>query len=394
MDTFPPVPSPFTPRLPHRPLPPATTTNTIGLLTTHLLPSLTLHTSLSLVAYSAGRFTNRLDSKDLLWPSSLLVNAWYHGIVHPYMFGRAKGVWECLRDMGYSQKLILGGVSVWGVRLFVKVFMKVKGRRRDDGRYEKYRVEAARTVKEGGDGEVEREMWNKAFLGIFLPEAVVQSFVSLGWSVLRYSRRVVGSPMTGAATVTGTEGLSSIPVVEGVVTGGGGGLERWRGYMHMIAIATFAAGLALEMIADSQLKRGKRRRNEDGGMFDGLVRDGVWSIVRHPNYLGDFLVHLSFPLLALADGIFNPVMFLGPVTNYIFLRFIGGDKETEEYQMEKYEKENPKKYQELLEWKKQKNSFWPGWRELGNPWTWAIVGIGAVAAGVEWFAGSPWRVKF
>lgn len=79
-------------------------------------------------------------------------------------------------------------------------------------------------------------------------------------------------------------------------------------------------------------------------------------------------------------------MFLGPVSNYAFLRFIGGDKENEEYQMEKYKHESPQKYRDLLEWKAQKNSFWPGWREAGNVWTWALVAIGGVAAGAEYAA--------
>ncbi|EPS43466.1 hypothetical protein H072_2512 [Dactylellina haptotyla CBS 200.50] len=367
--------SPFTPRLPHPPLPPLTTTNTLGILSSHLLPSLAVHTTLSLAAYSAGRFTNRLDAKDLLWPSAFVVNAWYHGVVSPYMVGRAKGgVWECIRDMGYAQRLLLGGVTVWGIRLFDKVFWRIKGRCGDDGRYQRYRDEvrkrkegelldtvekgelAAATEEQKGvdDGEVEREMWNKAFLGIFLPEAVVQSFVSLGWTAVRYS-----GPINAVGTLD----------------------ERWRKMVHGIAVAMFTAGLALEAIADSQLQRGRRRREEGG-----LVRDGVWSIVRHPNYLGDFLVHLSFPLMALADGVFNPAMFLGPVCNYVFLRFVAGDKENDRYQMDKYARESPSKYEELLEWKAQKNSFWPGWREVANGWTWAVVGIGAVAAGAEWAA--------
>ncbi|KAF3904728.1 hypothetical protein ABW20_dc0100603 [Dactylellina cionopaga] len=362
---FPPPSSPFTPRLSHPPLPPLTTTNTLGILTTHLLPSLTLHTSLSLAAYTAGRFTNRLDAKDLLWPSAFVANAWYHGVVSPYVIGRGKeGVWECIREMGYAQKLVLGGVTVWGVRLFWKVFWRVKGRTGDDGRYERYREDIRRRKRDEkkseeeeekgvvmavDEGEVEREMWNKAFAGIFLPEAIVQSLVSLGWSAVRYSAPII----------------SRTPD------------EKWMEILHDVAIATFTAGLALEILADSQLQKGKRKDGE------GLVREGVWSIVRHPNYLGDFLVHLSFPLMALADGVFNPAMIVGPLSNYLFLRLVGGDKENEQYQMAKYVRESERKHGELLEWKEKKNSFWPGWREAANPWTWAVISAGALGAGVE-----------
>ncbi|EGX46543.1 hypothetical protein AOL_s00109g115 [Orbilia oligospora ATCC 24927] len=354
--------SPFSPRLPHPPLPTSTTTNTLGILSSHIFPSLTLHTTLSLAAYSAGRFTNRLDAKDLLWPSAFVGNVWYHGVVWPYMSGRGRGVWEFIREMGYGNKLILGGVTVWGCRLFWKVFWRVKGRERDDGRYERYR-EVIRRKKGKGDlekavvideGEVEREMWNKAFLGIFLPEAVVQSFVSLGWSGVGYSRSYGSFNHPDQGSIGDT---------------------KW---VHGIAVGVFAAGLALEVLADSQLGRSKKKKGK-------IVRDGVWSIVRHPNYLGDFLVHLSFPLMALADGVFNPIMFIGPIANYIFLRFIGGDKENEQYQMEKYKKEGAEKYEEYKEWKAEKNSFWPGIREVGNLWTWVVVGIGGLAAAGEFY---------
>ncbi|KAK6512761.1 hypothetical protein TWF506_008928 [Arthrobotrys conoides] len=364
-------PSPFSRRLPHPPLPASTTTNTLGILSSHLFPSLTLHTTLSLAAYSAGRFTNRLDAKDLLWPSAFVGNVWYHGVVWPYMSGgRGRGgVWEFIREMGYGNKLILAGVTVWGCRLFWKVFWRVKGRERDDGRYERYREEVRRRRrrrrhedkgKEKGDGmvmvmvvdegEVGREMWNKAFLGVFLPEAVVQSFVSLGWCGVGYSRSVS---------------------VQGCY------YSKW--VVHGIAVGVFVAGLALEVLADSQLGRYKKKDRE------GIVRNGVWSIVRHPNYLGDFLVHLSFPLMALADGVFNPIMFMGPIANYIFLRFIGGDKENEQYQIEKYQKESVRKYEEYKQWKAEKNSFWPGIREVGNVWTWVVLGIGGLAAMGEFY---------
>ncbi|KAK6507442.1 hypothetical protein TWF481_005874 [Arthrobotrys musiformis] len=368
MDFHPPN-SPFTTRrLAHPPLPPSTTTNTLGILSSHLFPSLTLHTTLSLAAYTAGRFTDRLDSKDLLWPSAFVGNVWYHGVVWPYMTGRG-GAWEVLCQMGYGNRLILTGVTVWGCRLFWKVFWRVKGRERDDGRYERYR-EVVRVQKGKGDlekavevdeGEVGREMWNSAFFGIFLPEAFVQTFVSLGWCGVGYSAPYYHD------------------FESGVWVGLDGGGEGWRGWVHGVAIGVFAAGLALEVLADSQLGRGKK---VDKGK---IVRGGVWSIVRHPNYLGDFLVHLSFPLMALADGVFNPIMFVGPIANYIFLRFIAGDKENERYQMKKYEKESAEKYEEYKQWKREKNSFWPGFGEVGNLWTWVVISIGGAAAVGEFY---------
>lgn len=227
--------------------------------------------------------------------------------------------------------LILGGVTIWGSRLFAMCFLRVKARGKDDGRYERHRRAAAAAAankkgkkkavpvilvedvdgaegSEAGEGKIEAarkkrqakgqskfwgkrkgedtskaadgsdegkegdqvadeqkadagEMWNKAFLNIFLPEAIIQSLVGLGWSVLRYSRPVV-------AIAAKSETI--LAYATGFPTG-------WRRYLHSAAIATFTAGMALEILADSQLSKGKKKLKDEG-----LVMTGTWSIVRHP----------------------------------------------------------------------------------------------------------------
>lgn len=76
----------------------------------------------------------------------------------------------------------------------------------------------------------------------------------------------------------------------------------------------------------------------------------------------------------------NPLALLGPIANYVFLRYIGGDKENEISQTQRYFKEDPGKYQQLQEYKREKNSFWPKLQELQNPWYWTVVaaGVGGV----------------
>jgi hypothetical protein len=98
--------------------------------------------------------------------------------------------------------------------------------------------------------------------------------------------------------------------------------------------------------------------------------------------LGDTLVHLSFAVLNFADS-FNPIMLLGPLTNYVFLRFVGGDKQTEESQEVRYQVNDPQKYQQLRKWRQEKNSFWPSLRDLKNPWALAAVGSGLIGVVVE-----------
>lgn len=93
-------------------------------------------------------------------------------------------------------------------------------------------------------------------------------------------------------------------------------------------------------------------------------------------------MHLSFVVLNAANT-FNPLVLLGPVANYVFLRFVGGDAQNEASQEERYRMQDPHKYAQLLAWRREKNSFWPGLSELANPWTWAVVASGLVGVVVE-----------
>lgn len=101
------------------------------------------------------------------------------------------------------------------------------------------------------------------------------------------------------------------------------------------------------------------------------------------SYLGDALCHFSFSILTLSAGLLHPIAALGPVVNYVFLRAIGGDKENEASQEARYAKENPTKYQQLQEYKRTKNSFWPSLNELDNKWAWALVAAGAAGVALE-----------
>lgn len=76
-------------------------------------------------------------------------------------------------------------------------------------------------------------------------------------------------------------------------------------------------------------------------------------------------------------------MLLGPIANYLFLRCVGGDKQAEASQMERYRSRDANKYQQLTEWRKENNSFWSAFRDLCSPWTLAIAGCGFIGVMVE-----------
>lgn len=101
------------------------------------------------------------------------------------------------------------------------------------------------------------------------------------------------------------------------------------------------------------------------------------------SYLGDALVHASFIVLLYGSDMLAPIELLGPLANYFFLRFVGGDKENEANQTRRYSQSQPEKFAELEQFRREKNAFWPQVQEFGNKWLWTVVGIGGLGVVVE-----------
>ncbi|WWD21852.1 hypothetical protein CI109_106340 [Kwoniella shandongensis] len=319
----------------------------VGVLRDTLLPNLGFHLSLAVPAYLIGRSQNFLQAKDLLWPTGQVLSAWYaaigrHVIQIPGLgLGLGSGtnatvsLSTAVRAVTTSGWLLLGGATLWGGRLLYREITRDVKRATDDPRYDEIKKE-----KNG---------WTKAFFTMFLPEALIQALISL--------------PFTAPFR-------TSLPVIPSSVDS--------KGYLQAAAVALFAIGFSLELIGDYQLSEHQAQRK------NGLLREGVWSIVRHPNYLGDILIHASFPILLYANNLFNPYVLLGPLTNWFFLRYISGDKQNEASQEVRYAREDPVKSREFEEYKREKNAVWPSFTEVTtNKWSWIVLGVGAAAAVVE-----------
>ncbi|KUI55568.1 hypothetical protein VP1G_02931 [Cytospora mali] len=306
----------------------------VGILQDTLLPSLGFHSGLAITAYAASRVANRVDGKDWLWPAGQVANAWWSAVGTRVVYdGVSLGT--ALSSLVYPDKVLLGGVTAWGARLFYQVVSRSVESKSDDPRYLAQKQEPG--------------FWNKAFFSMFLPEAVIQAVISLPFTL------PFRNPYASARSSL------SAPV-------------EWA---HDLAIFIFSAGFALEILADYQLNSHKKKTANAT-----LNREGVWSIVRHPNYLGDALVHLSFPLFLWGSGKLHPITLLGPAANYAFLRYVGGDAQNEAYQEKEYAK-NPVKASDFAAYKHSKNSFWPKVQEGANPWTLAVLGAGAAGLVVE-----------
>lgn len=83
------------------------------------------------------------------------------------------------------------------------------------------------------------------------------------------------------------------------------------------------------------------------------------------------------------SGLLHPLSLLGPVANYVFLRFVGGDKATEKSQKRRYSTSDPVKFAQFEQYSEDKNSFWPSTKEVKNPWLWAVIGGGVAGVAVE-----------
>lgn len=255
----------------------------IGLTNAAILPSLGVHGGLSIIAYGIARTSNRVELKDYLWPTGMVLNAWWvaigrHIVSHPHItFGQA---WSRL---SYHQIAVLGAATAWAGRLTYRIVSRSLRRGKDDPRYDAVKTEPG--------------FWNKAPFAIFLPEAVFQAIITL--------------PLV-------------LPLSTDHVSGLHGASPAWASWLRLAAAGLFTAGLTMETLADQQIENHKRQTEAHGQ--SKILRSGVWSIVRHPNYLGDALCHLAFPLWNIGSGLFSPWQLLGPVANYLFLRGIGGDK--------------------------------------------------------------------
>jgi steroid 5-alpha reductase family enzyme len=259
----------------------------IGILNTTLLPSLGLHGGLSLITYGIARVTNRVELKDYLWPTGIVLNAWWTAVGRHTLQSPNEPLSRVLDGLSYYQKVLLGGATAWGARLALRIIYRSLIRKDggDDPRYRHKKQEPG--------------FWNTSGLAIFALEAVFQSLISL--------------PLT-------------LPFRQDAVSDMSGATRELSVYARWLAAGLFTAGLALESLADWQLDAHKARQMSEKNKNVDLYTGGVFSIVRHPNYLGDALVHFSFPLWTLGAGIFTPWQLLGPIANYTFLRSVGGDR--------------------------------------------------------------------
>jgi steroid 5-alpha reductase family enzyme len=151
------------------------------------------------------------------------------------------------------QWIILAAVVVWSVRLAGHLIRRHHGAVHEDGRY--------RAMRESGGPS----WWWASLFKVFILQAV------LLW--------LIAAPLHVAFLPGGAETVSAALF--------------WAG------MAVFALGFVLEWVADVQLANGKRALRT-AEPETGIVRNGLWGISRHPNYVGEIILWWGLGISAFA----------------------------------------------------------------------------------------------
>ena len=205
--------------------------------------SLTMTLAISCLAFTGIWLINVMTEDagviDYYWGPGFSVIALVHAAMH--------GV-----STSY-QWIILAAVVIWSARLAGHLVHRHHGAVREDGRY--------RAMRESGGPS----WWWASLFKVFLLQAV------LLW--------LIAAPLHVAFRAGGAETVSA-------------GLF-WAG------MAVFALGFAIEWIADIQLANGKRALGSTAPET-GIVRNGLWGISRHPNYVGEIILWWGLGIAAFA----------------------------------------------------------------------------------------------
>jgi len=165
--------------------------------------------------------------------------------------------------------LVLGLVTVWGLRLALHIGIRNAGAG-EDFRYRKWREEAG------------TNFWWISLFKVFLLQAVVL------W--------IVSSPLLPAQL------------------GGGESLTM----LDALGIALWIFGFLFETVADWQLQRFKKNPDTSGQ----VMRSGLWSVTRHPNYFGEAVLWWGLALLAVPGG--GWLSLIGPLMITFLLLKVSG----------------------------------------------------------------------
>jgi steroid 5-alpha reductase family enzyme len=172
--------------------------------------------------------------------------------------------------------LFMLAVAIWGLRLGWHMIARHNG---EDSRYARMRA---------ATGE---SFGRRSLVTVFLLQGIVQFLAA--------------SPILTALLLPGAPNTTLI----------------------VLGLMLFVAGFLLEVVADAQLQRFRSNPTKKGL----LMRQGLFAHIRHPNYLGEFILQIGLGTMAFGlSGSFWA--FLGPILMIIIVSFVSGPPMQEESQ--------------------------------------------------------------
>lgn len=170
---------------------------------------------------------------DIFWGVGFVIVAWWYG------WG-GQGLWA-------RKALVIGLVSVWGIRLSLHILVRNWGKP-EDYRYHQWRQEAGNS------------WWWRSFFKVFLLQGIILWLLSTPLFIAQFQ----ATPNT----------LTALDILGALV---------------------WLFGFVFESIGDYQLVSFKRDPDNRGK----LLTTGLWKYTRHPNYFGDATLWWGYFLIAL-----------------------------------------------------------------------------------------------
>lgn len=199
-----------------------------------------------------------------------------------------------------SSILILLLITIWGVRLSYRIYMKNRGKS-EDFRYQGWRNE-----------------WNKKGTVYYYARAYLQIFILQGLII-----SLVLLPFTLSLSTT---------MLPNIFT--------------LVGLLVWTLGFCFEAFGDLQLDRFIKNTNPHKG---SIMKTGLWKYTRHPNYFGESTMWWGLAIMSISVGT-SYLTLLSPIIITYLLLFVSGIPMLE------------KKWQGIPEWevyRKKTSPFFP-----------------------------------
>ncbi|WWC87619.1 uncharacterized protein L201_002509 [Kwoniella dendrophila CBS 6074] len=122
------------------------------------------------------------------------------------------------------------------------------------------------------------------------------------------------------------------------------------GIKDFIGLGLWLAGLGFEVLADQE-KSTWRKQKDEKKHEEKFISSGLWSLSRHPNYLGEVILQHGPAFLTLTTNLPPTVKYLtavSPIFTYILLRYASGVPPLEE--------SAEKKFGDNADWKRYRDN--------------------------------------